>query len=70
MCDIILDDAKMSSQHFALEYEKGQIFITDLETTNGTSVNGVRLKGKYRLQKGDKIHAGSMDMFIQWENIK
>ncbi len=70
MCDIVLDDARMSSQHFALEYEKGQIFITDLETTNGTSVNGVRLKGKYRLQKGDKIHAGSMDMFIQWENIK
>lgn len=70
VCDICIDDERMSKQHFALEYQRGQIYITDLETTNGTSVNGVRLHGRYRLEKGDRIQAGSMDMTVQWENVR
>ena len=35
-CDIYFDDPKMSRQHFALETDGNDVYITDLESSNGT----------------------------------
>ncbi len=43
MCNIFFDDDRLSRQHFAIEVTKVACYIEDLETTNGTFVNGVRL---------------------------
>ncbi|MBW3570438.1 MAG: FHA domain-containing protein [Gemmatimonadetes bacterium] len=42
-CDVVVDDDSVSAQHARLEYEMGGWRITDLESTNGTAVEGVRL---------------------------
>ena len=60
----------MSRQHFALEYEQGDLFITDLEAANGTFVNGVRIKGRRKLQQDDVVSAGSMDLMLRWRKEK
>lgn len=65
-CDIYFDDGKMSKQHFALETDGTNLFITDLESTNGTSVNGVRLNQRRKLEPGDEIAAGGTLMRIVW----
>lgn len=67
MCEIYCDDPMMSKQHFNLSVEKdGGIYITDLGSTNGTAVNGVRIQGKRRLEPRDEISAGSIRFVIEW----
>jgi len=65
-CDIHLDDPEMSRQHFCLEAEDDTIYVTDLGSTNGTDVNGVRLMGKQRLDPGAVIEAGSVKITVRW----
>lgn len=65
-CDICIDDAGLSKQHFALEEEKNELYITDLHSTNGTYLNGVLLNTKQRLQKEDMIQAGGLSFRIRW----
>lgn len=66
MCDLCIEDSKMSRQHFALEYEEGKIIIMDLDSRNGVSVNGVRMQGRKKLAQKDIITAGSSRIRISW----
>ncbi|MCC8104046.1 MAG: FHA domain-containing protein [Clostridiales bacterium] len=66
-CDIYCDDPLMSRQHFILEVENGNVYVTDLQTRNGTSVNGVSIPERYRLSQEDEITAGSIKFRITWE---
>lgn len=66
ICDVSIKDGKMSRQHFSLEEKNGAIFIRDLQTTNGTGVNGVKLSGARKLNSGDVISAGSMKIRVRW----
>lgn len=66
ICDIIIDDAMMSRQHFAIENDGNEIYIQDLDTRNGTYLNGIKLKSKRKLEKEDNIRAGSIDIIIRW----
>ena len=66
ICELSIEDAKMSRQHFVLEYKDGDVYIADLDTTNGTAVNGVSLKKRSKLNRRDVITAGSMQMRINW----
>lgn len=66
ICDIFFDDAQMSRQHFCLEREGDSILISDLESTNGTSVNGIAIKKRRQLKPGDTIEAGSVKITVRW----
>lgn len=65
-CDIYFDDPKMSRQHFALETDGNDVYITDLESSNGTLVNGVRLNRRRKLLPDDEITAGNIQAKIVW----
>mgnify|MGYP004713255025 CR=1 FL=1 len=58
MCQIHTDDDKMSRQHFAIESTQLGFFIMDLDTLNGTLVNGKKLTNRQMLKEGDVISAG------------
>ncbi len=58
MCQIHTDDDKMSRQHFVIESTQLGFFVTDLETMNGTFVNGSKLTQRQLLNEGDAIVAG------------
>lgn len=62
-CDICIEDSKLSRQHFAIETINNRFAISDLNTTNGTYVNGAKVHSKQLLQSGDKILAGT-SMFV------
>jgi pSer/pThr/pTyr-binding forkhead associated (FHA) protein len=66
ICDVYIDDAKMSRQHFAVEYTDGVFMISDLESANGTFVNGIRVYGRQRLNSGDMIVAGLTSIRIEF----
>jgi hypothetical protein len=57
---VSIADPTMSAQHFRIVLKEGGYYIADLETTNGTTVNGERTRVR-RLQPGDHIRAGEVD---------
>lgn len=67
LCDIYCDDPMMSKQHFNLSVEAdGTVYVTDLGSTNGTAVNGVRIRETRKLNSGDEITAGGIRFVIEW----
>lgn len=58
ICNIFFDDDRLSKQHFVIEVNKMGCYIVDLESTNGTFVNGVKITNRRMLLDGDVITAG------------
>jgi pSer/pThr/pTyr-binding forkhead associated (FHA) protein len=59
-CDIVIDNKLVSKRHAMIQKIKGDFFVTDLKSTNGTFVDGERVpEGKYvRLAPGARIKIG------------
>jgi hypothetical protein len=62
-------DPTLSAQHFRIVFKEGAYYIADLETTNGTSVNGERIR-VHKLHPGDQIHAGEVDFEFRVQYLK
>lgn len=60
--DVTLSDASISRMHARLTEEEGQVYLEDLNATNGTFKNGVRLKPYERveLDREDEVKLGKM----------
>ncbi len=58
ICEIFFDDDRLSKQHFVIEVTKMGCYIEDLDSTNKTYVNGVKVTNKRLLLDGDVITAG------------
>lgn len=58
ICNIFFDDDRLSKQHFVIEVTKMGCYIEDLESTNGTFVNGVKMTNRRLLLDEDVITAG------------
>ena len=58
--DIVIDDSRVSNNHFLLRrMDDGRVEITDLQSTNGTYINGRLLHGgAFNLSSGTVIRAG------------
>ncbi len=54
---IVLDDAAASGHHACVVHENGAAVLKDLESTNGTTVNGKRVS-RHRLAGGDVVTIG------------
>jgi hypothetical protein len=53
-----LPDVGISRRHARLDFDGGQVVLTDLGSTNGTSVNGQRVSA-VALNPGDMIQLGT-----------
>lgn len=58
ICNIYFDDDRLSKQHFVIEVTKMGCYLEDLQSTNGTFVNGVKVTNRRMLIDGDVITAG------------
>jgi hypothetical protein len=56
-CDIVLSDAGVSRKHAEVRREGDEWVVVDLNSTNGTVVNG-RAVRRHRLAEGDRIEVG------------
>jgi pSer/pThr/pTyr-binding forkhead associated (FHA) protein len=55
--DIVVDDPHASDQHASLRFDQGAFTLTDLDSTNGTRVNGDPIQ-KRALADGDRVQLG------------
>lgn len=60
--DIVLDDAFVSSEHAKLIWNGKGWVLQDLGSTNGTSINGKRVKRAAVVQPGDTLQLGSVKL--------
>lgn len=54
-CDLVIPDRQVSRRHAVVSQEDDQYLLKDLDSKNGTFVNGQELSGTYVLQDGDEI---------------
>ena len=56
-CDLVLEESAVSRRHARILSQGEQFFIQDLDSTNGTQVDGeeIRAGGFYRLNDGSRI---------------
>jgi hypothetical protein len=57
--DVIIDSAEVSRHHARIEVRGSEYYIIDLDSTNGTAVNG-RPASNTRLNHGDKLTFGTV----------
>jgi pSer/pThr/pTyr-binding forkhead associated (FHA) protein len=57
-CEIRITDDGISRQHVRVRCEGDFVFVEDMESRNGTFVNGKRITAPTQLQDGDKIQVG------------
>ena len=55
--DIVIDNLAVSGEHAVMQMSGMDVFLEDLNSTNGTYVNGKAIK-KQQLQNGDAIEIG------------
>src|SRR5436189_6268856 len=64
-----LNDERVSRFHAKVQFDSGEYILTDLESTNGTRINGNVVQIR-RLRPGDRIHLGrSLLLFGSNEEI-
>ena len=55
--DIVIDNLAVSGEHAVMQMSGTDVFLEDLNSTNGTYVNGKAIK-KQQLQNGDTVEIG------------
>ena len=60
--DVQIADGQASRLHAEVRYENGGHHIVDLESTNGTLVNGTQIEKTYALSHGDIITIGATEL--------
>ena len=61
-CDVVVDDPNVSRTHAELRPRGGSWVLTDLGSTNGSSVNGRRIDAPTVVRPGDEIELGTATM--------
>lgn len=64
MCDVCFQDKRMSRQHCVFTVREDGIWLSDLDSQNGTYLNGIRLVGAQRLSQQDQIRIGDTSFRI------
>lgn len=54
-CDVFIDDKKISRKHALLKIVSGRLEVTDLESSNGTFINGSKISQPSNLANGDSV---------------
>jgi hypothetical protein len=65
LSDIVLKDSEVSRTHCRITEADGHLVVTDLNSTNGTLVNGTEITAATPLHHGDRLQVGCHVMLCQ-----
>jgi hypothetical protein len=60
--EITIEDSYASGRHARLYDRDGHVYIEDLNSTNGTYVNGARVSAQQLLRPGDVVRIGDTEL--------
>jgi hypothetical protein len=62
---VLTGDDFASGRHARIELRGDGVWVQDLDSTNGTFVNGSRVAGAQRLDQGDVLRVGETDLRVE-----
>ncbi len=62
---VLAGDQFASARHARVEVRGDAVWVQDLDSTNGTYVNGARVVGAQRLEPGDVLRVGETDLRLE-----
>lgn len=68
-CDIRLDFENISGKHCQLRFHKGVWHVRDLNSTNGTTVNGQRISSEHGLMPDDELGVAGHYFSIDYDPV-
>jgi len=69
-CDVVIQDASVSSQHARLHLFEGILQVVDMDSTNGTRVNYALLTKPSVLMDGDTLEFGNVCFTIDGPELR
>ena len=67
-CDLVLQSSAISRRHAALNVRDDQLWLTDLNSSNGTFVNDLRIAQETLLTQGDIVQFANLKFALLAEN--
>ncbi len=64
-CDIVLKEKYISAEHARIWFEKGEWYLEDLGSRNGTHINGQRIRNTVMLDARDEIAFGELEFLFE-----
>ena len=68
-CDVFLNDASVSRHHARISVETAAVIVADLDSKNGTQVNGKRISKPTAVSDGDAITFGNVEGRVKISRI-
>jgi pSer/pThr/pTyr-binding forkhead associated (FHA) protein len=62
---LVLSDPEVSRSHASLECEDGVVYVHDLDSSNGTFLNGRRITEPIEVRLGDEIDVGTTRLIVE-----
>jgi hypothetical protein len=62
---VLTGDDFASARHARIEVRGDGVWVQDLDSTNGTYVNGARVAGAQRVDSGDVLRVGETDLLVE-----
>jgi FHA domain len=63
--DLVVEDPEVSRRHAVLRRSGGSVVVEDLDSTNGTFVNGERIRTPIKVGPGDQVRVGRTTLEIE-----
>ena len=57
-CNLMIEDSTVSTTHLCIQRDGQGLTVTDMNSTNGTKLNGASLQGEAPLNSGDTLEIG------------
>jgi pilus assembly protein CpaF len=66
--ELLLDRANVSKHHLRFRRVQGAVEVLDLESTNGTYVNGRKISGPRRVRRSDRVYVGDFILMLDGDD--
>jgi len=65
-CDLRIRSSEVSRRHCLLSFQDGVLHVEDLDSVNGTYLNGVRVSGRQPVRPGDRLDIGPIQFLVEY----
>jgi pSer/pThr/pTyr-binding forkhead associated (FHA) protein len=66
-CDLRVPSASVSRRHCRLSFRDDCLVVEDLQSANGTYLNGVRIKDTHIVRPGDRLEIGPVTFLVKYK---
>lgn len=63
-CEVVIEEPSVTDRHASVRFQDGSFFVTDLDSTNGTFVNGERIQ-REEISDGDRVRFGGSEWIFK-----